>query len=55
MMNQRVVIVTTKPEMPTQGSAGLQSQCMGQATTVSAVARATGGIGAGRLISVSTK
>lgn len=35
---------------PTNGSAGVQSQLPGQATTVSGVAGSTGGIGAGNLI-----
>ena len=35
---------------PTPGSAGVQSQVGGAATTVSGVAGATGGIGAGNLI-----
>ena len=38
-----------------KGSAGLDSQCMEQAVTVSAVANATGGIGAGNLITNSKK
>lgn len=39
--------VTTQP-----GSAGVQSQVPGQATTVSGVAEATGGVGAGNLVEV---
>lgn len=35
---------------PTNGSAGLLTQMPGQATTVTAAAEATGGIGAGNFI-----
>lgn len=54
-MHQRVRVVKTKPEKPTKGSAGLESQCMGMVTTISAVANATGGLKAGNLISTSNK
>lgn len=54
-MRQRVTIVRAVPEKPTKGSAGLDSQCPGQSVTVSAVANATGGVGAGNLISTSDK
>ena len=54
-MYQRVSIVKTKAEKPIKGSAGLDCQCVGQAVTVSAVANATGGIGAGNLITNSKK
>ena len=37
-------------QQPTAGTAGAQTQVSGQATTVSATAGATGGVGAGNLI-----
>ncbi|WP_289757105.1 hypothetical protein [Muribaculum intestinale] len=45
----------TKPEKPSKGSVGLESQCMGMVTTVSAVANATDGLKAGNIISTSNK
>ena len=54
-MHQRVRVVKAKLEKSTKGSAGLESQCMGMVTTISAVANATGGLKAGNLISTSNK
>lgn len=49
-MEQSVRIVTSRPQKPTHGTAGLTTQCPGECTTVSAVATATGGISSGNLI-----
>lgn len=54
-MHQQVKIVRSKSEKPSKGNAGLESQCMGMVTTVSAVANATGGLKAGNIISTSNK
>lgn len=54
-MNQKVTIVRTKTGKPSKGTAGLESQCMGQCVTVSSVANVTGGIGAGKIITVTNK
>lgn len=54
-MYHKVTIVRTKADKPSKGSAGLDSQCLGCAVTVSAVANATGGIGGGNLITESNK
>nr|DAM61269.1 MAG TPA: hypothetical protein [Caudoviricetes sp.] len=54
-MHQRVQVVKTKSEKPLKGNAGLESQCLGMVTTVSAVAGATGGLKAGNIISTSDK
>ena len=54
-MNEEGVKISTATEgtAPTEGSAGLRSQCPGMPTTVSAMAIVTGGIGAGNVIKVS--
>ena len=52
-MDQKVDIAGIKSGKPSGGSAGLYSQCMGLATTVSSVAFATGGIKSGNLIRIS--
>ena len=49
-MEQRVVISSSSRVKLTCGSAGLNSQCCGEALTVSSIANATGGIGEGNLI-----
>lgn len=43
------VIQEVREVKPTTGSAGLQTQLSGQATTVSALSAASGGIGRGKL------
>lgn len=54
-MEDSVKVVWSKPATPAKGSAGLNSQCNGEALTVSAMAAATGGIGSGNLITRSKK
>ncbi len=54
-MEDSVKVVSSKPTTPSEGSAGLKSQCNGEALTVSAMAAATGGIGSGNLITTSKK
>lgn len=54
-MHQKVNIAKTVSDRPLKGSAGLYTQCMGAAVTVSAVANATGGITVGNIITVSNK
>ena len=49
-MKENVQIVDAAPMQATKGSAGLKTQLAGQATTVSNVSAATGGIGRGKLI-----
>ncbi len=49
-MKESVQIVDAAPMQATKGSAGLKTQLSGQATTVSNVSAATGGIGRGKLI-----
>ncbi len=55
MIEERVKVVDPVPMPPSAGSAGLRTQLAGQATTVSAVAMATGGIGGGKMIERDTK
>ena len=52
-MNQRVKVVGANRGKPSRGSCGLESQCMGVATTVSAAGYATGGINGGNIIATS--
>lgn len=49
-MEETVNVVKNDPVTPSKGTAGVESQVPGQATTVSGVADASGGIGAGNLI-----
>ena len=49
-MEGEVMNLGGKSQQPIPGSAGVQSQVPGQATTVSGVADASGGIGAGNLV-----
>lgn len=49
---QNVVVTGGDPATTSAGSAGLPSQVAGEATTVSAAASATGGMGAGQFIEV---
>lgn len=49
-MEGEVMNLGGKSQQPTPGSAGVKSQVPGQATTVSGVADASGGIGAGNLV-----
>lgn len=55
MIKETVPIVDSSPVHPAMGSAGLRTELAGQATTVSAVAMATGGIGRGKIIERDTK
>lgn len=55
MIKDTVKIADAIPAQPTKGSAGLRTQLAGQATTVSNVAAATGGIGRGRMVERDTK
>lgn len=55
MIQERVQVVDDTPMQPTKGSAGLKTQLAGQATTVSNVAAATGGIGRGKMVERDTK
>lgn len=55
MRGEPVRISTCGAVAVTKGSAGLPSQCPGQALTVSAVASATGGIAGGNVITTSNK
>lgn len=55
MIQERVQVVDTAPIQPAKGSAGLRTQLSGQATTVSNVASATGGIGRGKMMERGTK
>lgn len=50
MIKENVQVIDATPMQPTKGSAGLKTQLAGQATTVSNVSAATGGIGRGKLI-----
>lgn len=50
MIKETVHVVDAEPLQPGIGSAGLRGQLPGRATTVSNVARATGGIGRGQMI-----
>ncbi len=50
MIKETVHVADAEPLRPATGSAGLRSQLPGQTTTVSNVARATGGIGCGKMI-----
>lgn len=52
MMRQRVEITGAGGARPAGGSAGLASQCPGEALTVSAMAMATGGVGTGNIIMI---
>lgn len=49
-MGEHIVFAEDAPH-PTAGSAGLATQLPGAAATVGNLARATGGIGPGRLVS----
>lgn len=55
MIQETVKVVDISAVKPTRGSAGLRTQVAGQATTVSNVAAATGGIGRGKLIERDNK
>lgn len=55
MIKENVQVVDATPMQPTKGSAGLKTQLVGQATTVSNVSAATGGIGCGRFVECDTK
>ena len=55
MIQERVQVVDATPMKPTKGSAGLKTQLAGQATTVSSVASATGGIGRGNILERDSK
>lgn len=55
MIEETVHVVDATPIRPTKGSAGLRSQLAGQATTLSNVAMATGGIGRGKMIERDSK
>lgn len=55
MIKETVRVVDTTPMQPTKGSAGLQTQLAGKATTVSNVSAATGGIGRGKFVERDTK
>lgn len=50
MIKESVQIVDAAPMQATKGSAGLKTQLAGQATTVSNVSAATGGIGRGKFV-----
>lgn len=54
-MKENVQVVDSVPLRPSKGSAGLNTQLPGQSTTVSNAARATGGIGRGKLMETETK
>lgn len=56
-MNGEVVKVVTQSVrgQPTHGTAGLKTQLPGTATTVSAIAAATGNIEKGKLIETTTE
>ena len=53
MIKENVQVVDATPIQPTKGSAGLKTQLAGQATTVSNVSAATGGIGRGKFVELS--
>jgi len=55
MIKENVQVVDAAPIKPTKGSAGLKTQLAGQATTVSNVSAATGGVGRGKFIERDTK
>lgn len=55
MIKENVQVVDATPIQPTKGSAGLKTQLAGQATTVSNVSAATGGIGRGKFVKRDTK
>lgn len=50
MATETVTVGSGQALEPTAGTAGVNSQLPGNATTVSAVASATGGVGPGNLI-----
>lgn len=50
MIEETVKVILPKPIRPTCGSAGLQTQLPGMATTVSNLAAAAGGMGNGTII-----
>lgn len=54
-MGEHISIVDTQITKPSRGTAGLPSQCSGQALTVSALSSATGGIGRGYFVERDTK
>lgn len=55
-MNGEIVKLVERPKVnPTKGSAGLNCQLPGMATTVSNIANASGGIASGNLITTSVK
>ena len=49
MIKETVQVVAPTPLQPSKGSAGLRTQLAGQATTVSNVSGASGGIGRGKM------
>ena len=51
MIKETVQVVAPTPLQPAKGSACLRTQLAGQATTVSNVSGASGGIGRGKLVS----
>lgn len=55
MIKETVKVADANPMQPATGSAGLRTQLAGQATTISNVAAATGGIGRGKMIERDTK
>ncbi len=55
MITEHIQVVDTTNKCATKGSAGLNTQLAGQATTVSNVATSTGGIGRGKLIDRDVK
>ena len=54
-MKENVQVVESAPIVATRGTAGLNTQLAGQATTVSNVSAATGGIGRGKFVERDTK
>ena len=54
-MKENVQVVESATIVATRGTAGLKTQLAGQATTVSNVSAATGGIGRGKFVERDTK